>query len=77
MNVLQQTISIIHFKNDFVTRCALQFIASIHRYVSTVVETIDMDLKKLDKVLNYDDLAMAYIIISLRLIYGLDDVTEQ
>ena len=45
--------------------------------MSTVVETIDMDLKKLDKVLNYDDLAMAYIIISLRLIYGLDDVTEQ
>lgn len=36
-----------------------------------------MDLQSLNGVLNYDDLAMAYIIIALRLIYGLDDVTEQ
>jgi hypothetical protein len=38
---------------------------------------IGMDLQSLDGVLNYDDLVMAYIIISLRLIYGLDGVTEQ
>lgn len=56
----------------------LYFLASIHRYVSSVVELVDLDLQSFQGgVLNYDDLAMAYIIISLKLIYGLDDVTEK
>ena len=38
---------------------------------------IGVDFQSLNAVLNYDDLSMAYIIVSLKLIYGLDDATEQ
>ena len=37
---------------------------------------IGVDFQSLNAVLNYDDLSMAYIIVSLKLIYGLDDATE-
>ncbi|XP_028390856.1 TATA box-binding protein-associated factor RNA polymerase I subunit B-like [Dendronephthya gigantea] len=67
-----------HEINIYIARFAidLQLPACIHRYISSVVEIIDLNFESLSGLLNYDDLAMAYIIISLRLIYGLDDFTE-
>ena len=41
------------------------------------MKKIDFNSQSPNRILNYDDLAMAHIIISLRLIYGLDGVTEQ
>ena len=53
-------------------------LASIYRHVGSVMKMIDWDLPtRYSRIHNYDDLAVACIIISLRLIYGLDGVTEQ
>lgn len=54
----------------------LQLPACMHRCVYAILKMLMMDHSKFGHLPCYDDLAMAYIILTLKLIYGLDGKTE-
>ena len=63
----------LHFKHNYILFLA----GEIHIVLKYLMEEVPTEFKPVSRPLNYDSIAVAYIVIALKLLLGFDDFRER